>query len=288
MEIVEPEGTRRSETATEEPMPEVKEAFEEIEVDAPLVGIIMGSANDKEKMQPAGAALQDKGIRYEVRVMSAHRDPEKVREYCHAARMRGLQGDHRRRGDVGCAAGRRGGPYRPAGARRPAHRQEPRGARRAPVRRPDAPRSARWLRCNRRRQERRAAGRTHNQFVIERYTRARDGRGMDGRAPNGGLAPSRAGRDGGLGRRGRRSLRRGHGLQRARLVHGRGSRGARARDGPRRRGLRGRGGRVDRPRGPLDPLRAHVLRRPRHGARASAPRCRRKDPRRSARATATR
>ena len=51
----------------------------------------MGSANDKPKMQPAGAALQDKGIRYEVRVMSAHRDPEKVREYCHAARMRGLR-----------------------------------------------------------------------------------------------------------------------------------------------------------------------------------------------------
>jgi len=91
MEITEPEGTRPSETATDEPMPEVQEAFEEIEVDAPLVGIIMGSANDKVKMQPAGKALHDKGIRYEVRVMSAHRDPEKVREYCHAARMRGLR-----------------------------------------------------------------------------------------------------------------------------------------------------------------------------------------------------
>ena len=74
-----------------EPMPEVEAAFEEIEVDAPRVGIIMGSKNDKEKMQPAGAALQEAGIRYEVRVMSAHRDPEKVREYCHAARMRGLR-----------------------------------------------------------------------------------------------------------------------------------------------------------------------------------------------------
>jgi phosphoribosylaminoimidazole carboxylase PurE protein len=72
-------------------MPEVEEAFEEIEVDAPLVGIIMGSANDKPKMQPAGAALQDAGIRYEVRVMSAHRDPEKVRDYCQNARMRGLK-----------------------------------------------------------------------------------------------------------------------------------------------------------------------------------------------------
>jgi phosphoribosylaminoimidazole carboxylase PurE protein len=74
-----------------EPMPEVEAAFDEIEVDAPLVGIIMGSKNDKEKMHPAGKALQDAGIRYEVRVMSAHRDPEKVREYCHAARMRGLK-----------------------------------------------------------------------------------------------------------------------------------------------------------------------------------------------------
>ena len=74
-----------------EPMPEVEAAFEEIEVDAPLVGIIMGSPNDKPKMQPAGEALHEAGIRYEVRVMSAHRDPEKVREYCHAARMRGLK-----------------------------------------------------------------------------------------------------------------------------------------------------------------------------------------------------
>ena len=56
-------------------MPDVEAAFEEIEVDAPLVGIIMGSANDKEKMQPAGKALEEAGIRYEVRVMSAHRTP---------------------------------------------------------------------------------------------------------------------------------------------------------------------------------------------------------------------
>jgi phosphoribosylaminoimidazole carboxylase PurE protein len=72
-------------------MPAVEEAFEEIEVDAPLVGIIMGSANDKPKMQPAGAALHEAGIRYEVRVMSAHRTPDKVRDYCVNARMRGLK-----------------------------------------------------------------------------------------------------------------------------------------------------------------------------------------------------
>jgi len=72
-------------------MPAVEQAFEEIEVDAPLVGIIMGSKNDKPKMQPAGEALHDAGIRYEVRVMSAHRDPEAVREYCVNAKMRGLK-----------------------------------------------------------------------------------------------------------------------------------------------------------------------------------------------------
>ena len=93
MEISEPGGQpSESEVATtEEPMPEVEAAFEEIEVDAPLVGVIMGSRNDKPKMQPAGKALHEAGIRYEVRVMSAHRDPEMVREYCHAARIRGLR-----------------------------------------------------------------------------------------------------------------------------------------------------------------------------------------------------
>jgi phosphoribosylaminoimidazole carboxylase PurE protein len=72
-------------------MPAVEEAFEEIDVDEPRVGIIMGSKSDKPKMQPAGAVLHDAGIRYEVRVMSAHRNPEQVREYCHNARMRGLK-----------------------------------------------------------------------------------------------------------------------------------------------------------------------------------------------------
>ena len=93
MDIGQPDlpGGGEAETATLEPMPEVEAAFEEIEVDAPLVGIIMGSKNDKPKLQPAGETLQDAGIRYEVRVMSAHRDPEQVREYCTNARMRGLK-----------------------------------------------------------------------------------------------------------------------------------------------------------------------------------------------------
>ena len=87
----EPQPTGSAGPATPTTMPAVEEAFEEIAVDEPLVGIIMGSKNDKPKMQPAGAALHDAGIRYEVRVMSAHRDPERVREYCYAAQMRGLR-----------------------------------------------------------------------------------------------------------------------------------------------------------------------------------------------------
>ena len=69
----------------------VEELFEEIEVEQPQVGIIMGSKNDKPKMQPAGQALEDAGIKYEVRVMSAHRDPALVVDYCTNAKMRGLK-----------------------------------------------------------------------------------------------------------------------------------------------------------------------------------------------------
>jgi phosphoribosylaminoimidazole carboxylase PurE protein len=69
----------------------VEEAFTEIDVDEPHVGIIMGSKNDKPKMEPAGKALEEAGIRYEVRVMSAHREPTVVAEYASNARMRGLK-----------------------------------------------------------------------------------------------------------------------------------------------------------------------------------------------------
>jgi 5-(carboxyamino)imidazole ribonucleotide mutase len=86
-----PAPTEESLPAEPATMPAVEEAFDEIDVDEPRVGIIMGSKNDKPKMQPAGAALHEVGIRYEVRVMSAHRDPELVREYCTNARMRGLR-----------------------------------------------------------------------------------------------------------------------------------------------------------------------------------------------------
>jgi 5-(carboxyamino)imidazole ribonucleotide mutase len=94
MERVEPErGAITTEVEPEqlEPMPEVEEAFEEIEADAPRVGIIMGSASDKEVMQPAGEELNERGIRHEVRVLSAHRDPDAVADYARNAHMRGLR-----------------------------------------------------------------------------------------------------------------------------------------------------------------------------------------------------
>jgi phosphoribosylaminoimidazole carboxylase PurE protein len=65
--------------------------FDELDVDAPVVGIIMGSKSDLPEMEKAGDILSDKGIRYEIRVMSAHRDPDTVAEYCRNARMRGLR-----------------------------------------------------------------------------------------------------------------------------------------------------------------------------------------------------
>jgi len=70
---------------------EAEPELEGIEVDATLVGIVMGSKSDMPAMQKAGAELEERGILHEIRVMSAHRDPEKVADYARNARMRGLR-----------------------------------------------------------------------------------------------------------------------------------------------------------------------------------------------------
>jgi phosphoribosylaminoimidazole carboxylase PurE protein len=71
---------------------EVEHEFDELDVDdAPLVGIVMGSKSDMPAMERAGDELEERGIRFEMRVMSAHRDPETVAEYARNARMRGLK-----------------------------------------------------------------------------------------------------------------------------------------------------------------------------------------------------
>jgi 5-(carboxyamino)imidazole ribonucleotide mutase len=61
------------------------------ETTLPLVGILMGSDSDWPKIKAAAAALDEFGVPYEVRVMSAHRTPEIVREYAAMAAARGLK-----------------------------------------------------------------------------------------------------------------------------------------------------------------------------------------------------
>jgi 5-(carboxyamino)imidazole ribonucleotide mutase len=70
---------------------EVEQEFADLDVDAPRVGIVMGSKSDMPVMEKAAAELEERGIRNEVRVMSAHRDPETVADYAKNAKMRGLR-----------------------------------------------------------------------------------------------------------------------------------------------------------------------------------------------------
>ena len=70
---------------------EVEEQFDELDVDTPRVGIIMGSKSDMATMQKAADELSERGIRSEIRVMSAHRDPDTVADYCRNAHMRGIR-----------------------------------------------------------------------------------------------------------------------------------------------------------------------------------------------------
>ncbi len=57
----------------------------------PLVGVVMGSKSDTEAVQPALDTLKELGIDYEVNVISAHRTPEKARQYGQDARKRGIE-----------------------------------------------------------------------------------------------------------------------------------------------------------------------------------------------------
>ena len=57
----------------------------------PLVGVIMGSASDEPVVKDTIKTLEEMGIDYEARVMSAHRTPERVHEYAKTARERGIE-----------------------------------------------------------------------------------------------------------------------------------------------------------------------------------------------------
>ena len=76
-----------------EPMEEaeVQAQLDDIDVDAPRVGIVMGSKSDMEAMEKAAKELEERGILHEMRVMSAHREPDVVADYAKNAHMRGLR-----------------------------------------------------------------------------------------------------------------------------------------------------------------------------------------------------
>jgi 5-(carboxyamino)imidazole ribonucleotide mutase len=57
----------------------------------PLVGIIMGSQSDWPTLSAAAAVLDEFGVRYETRIVSAHRTPERLYRYAQEAKGRGLK-----------------------------------------------------------------------------------------------------------------------------------------------------------------------------------------------------
>ena len=57
----------------------------------PLVAIVMGSKTDADLMRPTVEVLTKLGIDYEMSVISAHRNPEKIRQYGLAAQERGIE-----------------------------------------------------------------------------------------------------------------------------------------------------------------------------------------------------
>lgn len=58
---------------------------------APLVGVIMGSQSDMPTMEEAVQILEGFGIPHEVRIISAHRTPDRLVDYAKSAASRGLK-----------------------------------------------------------------------------------------------------------------------------------------------------------------------------------------------------
>ena len=57
----------------------------------PLAGVVMGSKSDTEAVQPTLDILTELGIDHEVNVISAHRTPERAKQYAQEARDRGIE-----------------------------------------------------------------------------------------------------------------------------------------------------------------------------------------------------
>jgi phosphoribosylaminoimidazole carboxylase PurE protein len=62
-----------------------------VSANAPVVGILVGSESDRERMQGAIDELEQRGLAHEFEVRSAHRQPDAVAEYARSARERGLR-----------------------------------------------------------------------------------------------------------------------------------------------------------------------------------------------------
>jgi 5-(carboxyamino)imidazole ribonucleotide mutase len=60
-------------------------------MDKPLVGIVMGSTSDLDTMRAAATMLQDLGVPFETKVVSAHRTPDLMFRYAAEAKGRGLR-----------------------------------------------------------------------------------------------------------------------------------------------------------------------------------------------------
>ncbi len=71
---------------------EVESEFAELDVEeGPIVGIVMGSKSDWDVMEKAAKELEERGIAHEMKVASAHRDPDLVADYAKNAQARGLK-----------------------------------------------------------------------------------------------------------------------------------------------------------------------------------------------------
>src|SRR6185436_14847222 len=69
----------------------MEELFPGVESEGPLVGILMGSESDRPVMEKACAELDARALSYEIRVISAHRNPKEVAAYAESAALRGIR-----------------------------------------------------------------------------------------------------------------------------------------------------------------------------------------------------
>jgi len=65
--------------------------WETLTMSSPAIGIIMGSQSDWSTMRHTAETLEALGVAHEVRIVSAHRTPDRLAEYAKTARTRGVK-----------------------------------------------------------------------------------------------------------------------------------------------------------------------------------------------------